>query len=165
MTEGFKVVVVDPPWRYNHRANDVTHRARNQYTDMSLDEISALPIRKLAHSDCILWLWTTHAFMFDAIKILDAWGFRREEVLTWVKDHMGLGDWLRSRTEHCLLGIKGEPAKPVNPPSTLLEAPMRRHSRKPDEFYSVVNAVCGSSCNKAELFARRGWDFWGNEVA
>jgi N6-adenosine-specific RNA methylase IME4 len=142
----FGVVVIDPPWKYTSRANDPTHRARNPYSDMTLDEIRALPVPELANADCILWLWTTDAFMFDAIEILDAWGFERETILTWVKDRMGLGDWLRGRTEHCLLGIRGKPAKPTPEPTpdqtTMLEAPLRKHSRKPEEFYALVESLC-----------------------
>jgi len=59
----FRVIVIDPPWKYGARAEDPTHRAANPYPDMTLEEIKALPVEQRAHEDCILWLWTTNAFM------------------------------------------------------------------------------------------------------
>ena len=47
----------------------------------------------------------------------------------------------------------------------LILAPRREHSRKPDEFYSRVEAYCAGPY--LELFAREqrsGWSSWGNET-
>jgi ParB-like chromosome segregation protein Spo0J len=88
----FNVIVIDPPWGYEKRNEDALHRARNPYPTMSVDEIAAMEIP--AATDCVLWLWTTNAFMHDAYHILDARGFTPKTILTWVKDKMGLGDWL-----------------------------------------------------------------------
>ena len=79
------------------------------YPTMTLDEICALPVGKLAADDCHLWLWTTNAFMRESYAIADAWGFTVKTILTWAKDRMGTGDWLRGQTEHCLMCIKGKP--------------------------------------------------------
>ena len=149
MTEGFRLVVIDPPWKYASRANDPTHRARNQYADMTLDEINALPVPELAHADCVVFLWTTNAFAFQALEVLDAWAFSYGGIITWVKDHMGLGDWLRGQTEHCLMGIRGKPIMPaltLEDRSGWFEAPLRRHSRKPEEFYALVESA-GAATN------------------
>jgi hypothetical protein len=77
----FDVVVVDPPWKYSNRVEDATHRARNPYPDMSVDEICKLPVQTLAEPDCVLWLWTTNAFMRQAFVVLDAWGFSEKTIL------------------------------------------------------------------------------------
>jgi N6-adenosine-specific RNA methylase IME4 len=60
-----------------------------------------------------------------------------------------------------------EPTPPENnrPPSVLY-APRREHSRKPDEVYVLIERTY-PELPKIELFerARRpGWDAWGNEV-
>ncbi len=50
--------------------------------------------------------------------------------------------------------------------TTLLVAPAREHSRKPDEFYRLVEALCPGS--RMELFARErrpGWTAWGAEAS
>jgi len=165
-TGPFRVIVLDPPWQYQKRAEDPTHRARCPYPMMSTDEIKALPVPALAGEDCILWLWTTNAHMPDAFGILDAWGFTHKTILTWAKDRMGTGDWLRGQTEHCILAVKGRPVVQLTNQTTLLPSPLREHSRKPEEFYALVEALCPGS--KLELFARReraGWVSHGNETS
>jgi N6-adenosine-specific RNA methylase IME4 len=161
----YRVIVVDPPWQYEKRSEDITHRGRNPYPDMSTDAICALPVSTLAEPDAILWLWTTNAFMRDAFRCLDAWGFREKTILTWVKDRMGTGDWLRGKTEHALLAVRGRPLVMLTNQTTELRAPLREHSRKPDEFFALVDALCPGT--KLEMFAREtraGWGSWGAET-
>lgn len=159
----YHVVVVDPPWRYKNRRNDPSHRAANPYPDMTIEEIKALEIP--AHDDCILWLWTTNAFMEQAHQIAQHWDFEVKTILTWVKDKMGLGDWLRGKTEHCLMCVKGSPVIDLSNQTTVVYGPLREHSRKPDEFYELVDTLCVGE--KIELFAREqreGWSTYGNET-
>jgi N6-adenosine-specific RNA methylase IME4 len=160
-TGPFRVITIDPPWQYS-RADDLTHRARNPYPDMTLDEIKALPVSDLAHTDCILWLWTTNAFIWDARDCLDAWGFEKKTILTWVKDRMGTGDWLRGRSEHCLMAVRGKPLVTLTNQTTVITGPLREHSRKPDEFYTLVESLCPGT--KLEMFQqapRENWQGWG----
>ena len=161
----FRVIVIDPPWKYQSRAEDITHRARNPYPDMEIDVIKALPVSALAYKDCVLWLWTTNAFISEAFQCLDAWGFRYKTCLTWVKDRMGLGNWLRGQTEHCLMAVRGNPIVTLTNQTTALKAPTREHSRKPDEFYALVESLCPG--NRLEMFSRQrreGWQSQGAEV-
>jgi N6-adenosine-specific RNA methylase IME4/ParB-like chromosome segregation protein Spo0J len=161
----FRVLVIDPPWRYGVRDKDQTHRAATPYPDMSIEEIRALPVEALAHQDCILWLWTTNAFIGEALELLNVWGFEKKTMLTWVKDRMGMGDWLRGQTEHCLMAARGRPVRTLTNQTTALYAPAREHSRKPEEFYRLVEALCPG--NRCELFARSprdGWAVWGAET-
>ncbi len=161
----YRVIVIDPPWRYEKRAEDITHRGRNPYPDMSTEEICALPVGELAEDNAILWLWTTNAFMRAAYQCLDAWGFQERTILTWCKDRMGTGDWLRGKTEHAILAIRGRPMVTLTNQTTELRAALREHSRKPDEFYSMVEALCPGT--KLEMFAREaraGWGAWGAET-
>jgi len=164
-TGPFRVIVADPPWAYEKRKDDGTHRSALSYPSMSTDEICAMPVLERAGDDAILWLWTTNAFMRDAYRVVDAWGFRERTILTWVKDRMGTGDWLRGKTEHCILAIRGKPVVNLTNQTTALPAPMREHSRKPDEFYALVESLCPGS--KLEIFAREkreGWTAWGAET-
>jgi len=50
----FRVIVIDPPWSYENRASDSSHRAANPYPSMPLDDIKAIPVGGLAGDDCIL---------------------------------------------------------------------------------------------------------------
>lgn len=160
----FHVIAVDPPWDYG-RQDDPTHRSANPYPQMTIEEICAMGVPGLAHDDCILWLWTTNAFMREAYQVADAWGFQVKTILTWEKDNLGTGDWLRGKTEHCLMAVKGKPVVNLTNQATIIHGPLREHSRKPDEFFELVNTLCPGK--KAELFAREareGWVIYGNQL-
>jgi N6-adenosine-specific RNA methylase IME4 len=134
---------------------------------MSVPEICAMPVAGLAADDAILWLWTTNPNMRAAFQVIDAWDFEERTILTWVKPHFGTGHWLRGQSEHCILAVRGRPTITLTNQATVLHAspPERRHSRKPDEFYQLVESLCPGS--KLELFCRRprpGWSCWGDEV-
>ncbi len=159
----FQVIVVDPPWQYDSRASDPTHRGRLPYKSMSMEELEALEIP--AADNSIMWLWVTNSFLHQALHLLDQWGFEYKTMLTWAKPSIGLGDWLRGQTEHCLLGVKGNYRISPKGISTLLQAPTGRHSEKPDDFYALVDGLCVGT--RIDMFARKereGWDTWGSEV-
>ena len=161
----FHVIVADPPWAYESRAEDTSHRAANPYPSMTGEQIKDMAVGDRAHGNCILWLWTTNAFMVQAHEVAEAWGFKVKTILTWAKDRMGTGDWLRGQTEHCLMCVRGKPPVTLTNQTTLLNGPMREHSRKPDEFYRLVEALCPGM--KCELFSREdreGWSAFGAEV-
>lgn len=161
----YRTIVIDPPWKYDVRADDASHRGKNPYPDMTVEEICALPVAKLAQSSSILWLWTTNAFMRQAFSCLDAWGFKEKTILTWDKMRPGLGDYLRNSTEHCILAIKGKPGIHLTNQTTMIREMRREHSRKPEAFYDLVDALCPGS--KLEMFAREvreGFQAWGAET-
>ena len=112
----------------------------------------------------VLWLWCTNAFMREAYQCLDAWSFKEKTILTWDKEKIGLGDWLRNVTEHCIMAVRGHPVVSLTNQTTIIREKRREHSRKPEAFYSLVEALCPGS--KLEMFARqsrRGWASWGAE--
>ena len=131
----FHVIVADPPWRYE-TGNDLP------YPTMAIEDIKAMSVSEIADDNAILWLWTTNAHLRIAFEVVDAWGFEYRTLLTWVKDRMGTGEWLRGQTEHCLLGVRGKPVFLHGKHTTALEAARREHSRKPEEFYALVEATC-----------------------
>lgn len=160
----FDVIVIDPPWRYG-RSGDDSHRASNPYPDMSVAEICAVGVPDLARDDCVLWLWTTNSFMSEAYQCLDSWGFAAKTILTWDKVKIGLGDWLRNVTEHCILAVRGNPVVRLTNQATLVTESRREHSRKPEAFYSLVERLCPGS--RIEMFARekrKGWAACGIET-
>ena len=153
----YRVIVIDPPWNYG-RSSDPSHRTGVPYAGMTVEEICGLPLTDWAHKDCILWLWTTNAFMREAFQCLDAWGFEHKTMLTWVKDKMGTGDWLRGKTEHCLLAVRGNPTVVLTNQTTDLPAPTGKHSEKPQKFYKSVEELCPGS--KLDVFGRQSRDSW-----
>lgn len=164
-TGPFRVLVVDPPWKYDNRPDDPSHRGSNPYPSMSIEEIKAMPLGGIAEADSVLWLWTTNGHQRYAYEIAEAWGFQHKATLTWVKPKIGLGDYLRNRTEHCLLCVKGKPTLTLSAQSTVLMAAAAKHSQKPAAFYELVESLCPGS--KAEIFSRKnrkGWFTYGDEA-
>jgi N6-adenosine-specific RNA methylase IME4 len=79
---------------------------------------------------------------------------------------MGTGDWLRGQSEHCIMAVRGKPTVVLTNQTTLLHGPVREHSRKPDEFYALVESLCPAP-RYAYLFSREqrdGWDMHGDEL-
>lgn len=161
-TGPFRVIVADPPWQYEKRANDPSRRGMITYPSMSLEQIQSLDVKGLSANDSILWLWTTNAHLPSAFNVVNAWGFEYKTTLTWIKNKMGTGDWLRGQSEHCLLCVRGKPVVNLTNQTTIICGPVRSHSTKPDEFYEMVESLCPGA--KVELFARKkraGWQSHG----
>ena len=77
-----------------------------------------------------------------------------------------MGNYTRANTEDCLFAIKGKPVRQSAAVRQFIEAPVREHSRKPDEGRDRLVDLMGD-VPRIELFARTaapGWDTWGNEV-
>lgn len=148
----FRVIVADPPWTYDNRASDPSQRGHIPYINMPLESIKAYLPKTMPAKDCILWLWTTNSHMQGAFAVLEAWGFEHKTILTWVKHKMGMGDWLRGKTEHCLMAVRGKPTVTLTNQTTVLNANAGKHSAKPDEFYALVRSLCPGS--RVELFQR-----------
>lgn len=165
----YRAIVADPPWPYEIHKDDPSHRATHPYPTMSIADIcaEATKVNEIAHADCILWLWTTNHHMRQAFGVLDAWGFEQKTILTWVKDKMGYGDWLRGQTEHCLMAVRGKPVVHLTNQTTVLRGPVRANSQKPDEFFAFVESLCPAP-RYAELFSRRAssekWDCHGDQA-
>ena len=172
VTMRYKTILVDPPWP-ERGGGKVKRGADRHYPLLSLAEILALPVGRLVHPEgCHLYLWTTNRFFGDALLILAWWGFEYRTTITWAKQgNIGLGQYFRGKTEHCLFGVRGrlpyrtrEDGK-RSQGKTLILAPKRGHSEKPEELRSMAEVV--SHGPRVELFARRrvrGWDAWGDEI-
>ncbi|MFB8777145.1 MT-A70 family methyltransferase [Streptomyces broussonetiae] len=159
----YRTILADPPWKTNQtgRLGAIRH-----YPLMSLNQICALRVDRLATDDAHLWLWVTNSNFFEGIAVMEAWGFAYRSCLTWIKPRFGLGNYLRNQTEHLLFGIRGRAPIQFRSQGTWFYAPVQEHSHKPEEQYAIVERC--SPGPYLELFARRprpGWDVWGNEVS
>ena len=173
----YNCIVIDPPWFYQLRNKDLTHRNRIPYPPMNIEDILKLPVTSLCSpKGTVLWLWFTNNHILEASQCITHWNLTIKTVLTWEKiakngkTRIGTGHWLRNCTEHCMLATFGQVKsfshlkKLTNQP-TILHAQRREHSRKPEEFYDLVEQLCDGT--KLEMFARQkrnGWDVWGNEI-
>ena len=164
----FGVIYADPPWRFEpwSRITGMGRAAEKYYATMTLDSIKAL--RVPAAADAALFLWATVPMMLFALAVMESWGFAYRSQMVWVKPSIGLGYWFRNQHELLLLGIRGKvraPARGTQFPS-VIEAPRRRHSEKPDEAPAMIEQMF-PGIPRLEMFARirrPGWDAWGDQV-
>jgi len=162
-----RCIVIDPPWPVQKILRD---KRPNQdvmdYPTMTLDQIVDLPIKDLVLEDgCHVYLWTTHRFLPDALEMFKKWGVKYQCLMTWVKPTgMTPFTWMYN-TEHVLFGRVGSLKVERMGLKLSFEAPVQKHSRKPDAFYNLVREA--SPGPRLELFARQtrdGFTVWGNEV-
>ena len=173
----YKTIYADPPWQFQNRTGKVApeHKRLSRYSTMTLDEIKALPVSEVADEKSHLYLWVPNALLPEGLEVMKAWGFEYKTNLIWEKvrkdgqpDGRGVGFYFRNVTEILLFGIKGDKNRTLQPGRSqvnLLRTMKREHSRKPDEFVSLIEAC--SSGPRLELFARgdrEGWDMWGNQA-
>ena len=155
----FDIIVVDPPWPYERKYDPDTSRSANPYPEMSIEEITN--IKLTPDENCILWLWTTHRFIWDAKNIMNLWGFEYKGILVWDKEKMGMGNWLRMQCEFCLLGIKGKPLWDVKDLRDIMKESGTDHSSKPDGFYQMIdNNFISKNEFKADYFGRKEREGW-----
>ncbi|MCC3459780.1 MAG: DNA methyltransferase [Oscillatoriales cyanobacterium] len=179
----YSLIVVDPPWQYNLRETDATHRGRCPYPAMSDEQILNLPIGAIAHQNSYLLLWVTNNHLPLGFRCLERWGFTYKSIFTWFKTikasteeepkvNFGIGHYGRNCTEHFLVATTGKPGSftsygLTNIPNTIF-ANRSRHSEKPSEFWTVADRLAEKlGGSRIELFARSkrdGWDSWGAEV-
>lgn len=172
----FDVVLADPPWEFKvwNKETGSGRSASQHYPVMSLEDICALPVGEIVSKNCALFLWIPWAHLFEAKSVFEGWGFRYSSLgFIWVKTkrsgdgfHMGMGKVTRRNTEPCLLALRGSMPPEDRGVLELINAPVREHSRKPDEVYDKIERLYPGR-RYVELFARSarpGWDVWGNEV-
>ena len=158
----FGVIVIDPPWNYGGKYDSENRRVTSPYPELTIDELKQLNIP--ASKDCSLWLWTTQKFIWDAKDLLKYWGFEYKSILVWDKQKLGMGSWLRMQVEFCLLGIKGKPLWNLTNERDIISSPRREHSRKPEEFYEIIDKLCvGKRLDYFSREKRKGFYQFGNE--
>ena len=164
----FDCIVVDPPWPMRKIKRKVRpNQYELDYPVLSIDEIYDLRISRLAASNCHLFLWTTHKYLPTALACLSKWGFTYVCLFVWHKtggpQPVNLPQY---NCEFVVYARKGTPKfTEVTAFNACFMGPRREHSRKPDEFYSMVRRVVDG--NLLDMFARSerpGWTVWGNEI-
>lgn len=192
---GYPCLLADPPWRYRSYAPPrsekqgfaTSREIERHYRTMTLQEIIDMPVKQVVARDAHLWLWTTGPFLQKCFAVATAWGFRYSASgLVWIKTtkrsgdaqyelrtyaewvallHTGLGFTTRKNAEFCLLFRRGNARRLAKDVHEVIIAPLREHSRKPDEAHARIERYCAGP--RLELFGRQsrpGWDVWGNEA-
>lgn len=167
-TKRYSCIVLDPPWPIAkiEREERPAQGPTLDYPTMSLEDIAHLPLPDLADpSGCHIYLWVTHRFLPTGLSLLETWGFHYQCLMTWVKPTgMTPFSWMYN-TEHILFGRQGDLPLSRMGLKLSFEAPMERHSAKPEVFYQRVREA--SPGPRLEMFARlerEGFEGWGNEL-
>jgi len=133
---------------------------------MDLEKISELKIPSAKNA--ILFLWVTSPKLEDGLEVIKAWGFIYKTSMVWVKDKIGMGYYARGRHEFLLIATRGQIGvpDPENRPDSVIESPRKRHSKKPEIVYDLLEQMYPEH-EYLELFARNKrekWMSWGNEI-
>lgn len=176
----FAVGYCDVPWQQEAWSDETGQDKGLPYPSMTVDELMALCAgdRSPFTQDAILYFWTTTNRLDDALRIIKAWGFSYVSMITWDKVNIGMGRWVRDRTEHLLICKRGNfPGIDLYTPKpdSLHSEPKTEHSRKPVWFAEEIDRLY-PDMRKLELFQRREslqagdirlngkWEFWGNQA-
>src|SRR5215471_13428054 len=160
----YRAIAVDPPSHFKARTalqvqNWNSRRdVEKHYRTMSFEQLAALPVGALGAQDAHLLIWSSGPFIPQALRLIEAWGFRfSTRAFTWLKTkrgwdgisplsesdfHIGLGLTVRHQTEFVLLARRGNCRRKAKDVRELIIAPRREHSRKPDEFFKRVERYC-----------------------
>jgi len=171
----YTLIYADPPWSYRDKANDGQRGAGHKYPVMNVIDICRIPVWDLAADDCLLAMWWVPTQPVEALKVIDAWGFRLMTMkgFTWHKTNkhkgnnaIGMGHMTRANSEDCLFAVRGKlPQRMDASICQHITAPRMEHSAKPQQFRDALVKLLGD-VPRIELFARaqdNGWDSWGNQ--
>ncbi len=178
----YRTIVADPPWDHSDGTGlslagggglvmgdpwaGQTRTTKVPYSCMSVDEIAAIPVDRMADSEAHLYLWTTNRFLRQSYEVAETWGFLPVKPLVWCKSPKGfMGGSFTSSVEYILFARRGSLAHLSRAGTQWWTWKRGKHSAKPEAFLDMVEAV--SPGPYLELFARRqrlGWHTWGNEA-
>jgi N6-adenosine-specific RNA methylase IME4 len=167
-------ILVDAPLAFETWSRKGEGRSpQHHYQCLSFEQLASMPVANAAAPNCFLFSWIPLRSVFLVQSLMHAWGFNFSgAAFCWVKQNpsgigwfMGGGYGTRHNVEICWLGRRGKPVRKSASVRELIVAPVREHSRKPDEIYRRIEALCDGPY--LELFARQQWPGWicvGDEV-
>jgi N6-adenosine-specific RNA methylase IME4 len=175
---GAGVVLLDAPFRFRCRsaAGEGRSPQRHYRQAMSLDEIGALPIRRIAGPNCWVLAWIPLPHVRAVPQLFDAWGVKLSGPgLIWLKTNKdgsifkGTGYAFRANAEMAWLGRIGAPRRVDKGVSSVIVAPRGQHSAKPVQQYERIERLAGPGKVFVELFARGdgppvNWHAAGDEL-
>lgn len=148
----YSVIYADPPWSY--AAGGAKRNVTRHYHTMKPEDIYDLPVQDIADDDCLLFMWATFPNLEIALETIRRWGFKyKTAAFVWVKRNRkspgwfwGLGNWTRANPEVCLLATKGNPKRASRSVHSVIDAPIGRHSEKPEETRDRIARLAGGGC-------------------
>ena len=163
----YDVILADPPWQYDHDIKG--GEVERHYKTMRLEDVCALDVPGLSHDATVLFLWATAPKLLEAMRVMEAWGFKYTTCAVWDKLRIGRGYYFRGQHELLLVGKRKKtlcPRVPNRWPTSVLQEKRGQHSKKPTVAYEAIEFMYPEA-RRIELFARErrvGWDAWGDEL-
>jgi N6-adenosine-specific RNA methylase IME4 len=185
----YAVIYADPPWNQygglnmsggykvvdgKQVFNPVSNKSQKvPYPTLSVDQVAGINVKDITEKDAHLYMWVTNQFLFEAKKVIEAWGFKYSTTIIWEKTARagGLGGAFTISHEFLLFCRKGSLKANTRIKGTVhkVKRPYVNgypcHSKKPPYFRDLIDKV--SPGNRIELFSREkvdGWDSWGNQT-
>jgi N6-adenosine-specific RNA methylase IME4 len=137
----------------------------NHYRTLPLSALESLPILPILGKNAHLHLWTTAAFLFEAERVVRAWGFEPKSSFVWVKPTIACGNYWRLAHEFLILGVRGRASFLDKTQRSWQLFPRSRHSAKPEPIRAIIEKV--SPGPYLELFGRKpapGWVVFGDRI-
>ena len=170
----YSLVMIDPAWKFKtFSEKGLGKSADRHYRTMRIEDIKALPVRDLAAKDCLVWLWATAPMLNQQMDVLAAWGAKYVSSGVWIKTmeksgklSFGGGYSFRNAHEVIILGKYGSPKIASRSVRSVISAPRREHSRKPEEAYEAARKLIpyGRAADVFSRMTRPGWEASGDEV-
>lgn len=191
--EKYKTVVLDPPWKLCSGGSK-TINPKYKYPVQTQKEIietvkgwmDSHTIAEEAHC----YIWSINSFntggsngLTDAIELCHEMGFKPVTFLIWTKPNGNPTPYGQRNTEICLFGArwrKGNHKRVMYKPTKdsesvvgaglvssvdFIHASRREHSRKPEEFYELIESRSNGPYLEFYSRTRRfNWTCVGNEV-
>lgn len=162
----YDVIYADPAWRYDF-SKTKSRDVENQYPTMTIDDICNLPVKNMTNENAVLYMWATAPKLPEAMKVIEAWGFKYVTHGIWDKKMIGMGYWFRWQHELLMVAKKGKFSPPENSLriSSVMEEKRGKHSKKPDFVRDLIKEWFPNVA-RLEMFCReekQGWHTWGNE--
>jgi hypothetical protein len=107
----YRAGLIDIPWAYEPDDENASARGVLPYPTMSIAEACALDVRSLLAPDAAAGVWVTN-FVLAAglhLPILKARDLEPKTLVTWPKERVGRGHWVKGQTEHLIIAIRGKP--------------------------------------------------------
>jgi N6-adenosine-specific RNA methylase IME4 len=184
---GFQCVSMDAALHFETWSAKGQGRSPSRhYRTHAPEALKALPLEAVLAKDAWGFFWWPDPHLPQLIEIMAALGFEFSgKAFTWIKLkpslvrgprlmssadieamlHLGAGLTTRKNSESCWLGRRGKPKILSRAAREIIVAPVRDHSRKPDEFYHRVEAFCPGP--RLDCFSRQtrpDWVAYGEEA-
>lgn len=175
----YRCIACDPPTpEHGGGGRGAQHHYRTERWEDVPRVISLAPCWSPA-ADCHLYLWATRTSLPHAMQWIPLLGFQYVGWVVWKKEHPGLGQYARGRTELILFAVRGDGYAVRTARRDLedwVEASQRdyietghrkrlRHSQKPQTAYEWM--TLRSKGPRLDMFGREprpGWKSWGDQA-